>query len=388
MMLVVMGILLGVIGLIFNKLDQIKIDPKLIIDFVIPPLIFEAMMRIDYQDFIKVKIAVLMLATIGVVITTFAVGLLLIYVTNLPFQIAFLFAALISPTDAAIVIKTFKMLKTPRLLSTIVEMESSFNDATGIIIFTSVAGIVFSSSDFPNNTGLGINININILHEIGQFLLLAIGGMSVGLIIAVVTDKLHTLMNNPFSEISLTVTTVFGSAMVANALGLSGLIAVATAGIYFGNITMKKESSMSREVRDTVSNFWEIATFFANSVAFLYLGVTMNVIGVINNIVLIVLVFAIVLVGRVLSTYPILLTISKFTKEKIPIFWQNIIMIGGMRGALSIALVTSLPQGELKNKLEIITFGVVLLSLIIQYVSLSKYLRKISIKFEGDVVDI
>lgn len=386
-MLVAMGILLGVMGLIFNKLDQIKIDPKLIIDFVIPPLIFEAMMRIDYQDFIKVKISVLLLATIGVVITTFAVGLLLIYVTNMPFQIAFLFAALISPTDAAIVIKTFKMLKTPRLLSTIVEMESSFNDATGIIIFTSVVGIVFSSTALPNSTVLGINVNINILHEIGQFLLLAIGGMLVGLIIAVVTDKLHSLMNNPFSEISLTVTTVFGSAMVANALGLSGLIAVATAGIYFGNVTMKKESSMSKEVRDTVSNFWEIAAFFANSVAFLYLGVTMNVIGVINNIVLIVLVFAIVLVGRALSTYPILLAISKFTKEKIPIFWQNVIMIGGMRGALSIALVTSLPQGELKNKLEIITFGVVLLSLIIQYVSLSKYLRKISIKFEGDVID-
>ena len=163
-MLVAMGILLGGIGLIFNKLDQIKINPKLIIDFVIPPLIFEAMRRIDYQDFIKVKIAVLMLATIGVVITTFAVGLLLIYVTNLPFQIAFLFAALISPTDAAIVIKTFKRLKTPRLLSTIVEMESSFNDATGIIIFTSVVGIVFGSSSFPNSAGLGINININILH--------------------------------------------------------------------------------------------------------------------------------------------------------------------------------------------------------------------------------
>jgi monovalent cation:H+ antiporter, CPA1 family len=386
-MLVAMGILLGVIGLIFNKLDQIKIDPKLIIDFVIPPLIFEAMMRIDYHDFMKVKISVLLLATIGVVITTFAVGLLLIYVANLPFQIAFLFAALISPTDAAIVIKTFKMLKTPRLLSTIVEMESSFNDATGIIIFTLVVGIVFGPLAFPNSTGVGINININILHEIGQFLLLAIGGMSVGLIIAVVTDKLHSLMNNPFSEISLTVTTVFGSAMVANALGLSGLIAVATAGIYFGNVTMKKESSMSKEVRDTVSNFWEIAAFFANSVAFLYLGVTMNVIGVINNIVLIVLVFAIVLVGRALSTYPILLAISRFTKEKIPIFWQNVIMIGGMRGALSIALVTSLPQSELKNKLEIITFGVVLLSLIIQYISLSKYLRKISIKFEGDVVD-
>src|SRR6185312_11490074 len=374
MMLVVLGIILSLVSLMINGLDQIKLDPKLIIDFVIPPLIFEAMMRIDYKDFVNVKISVLLLATIGVVITTLVVGFLLIYLVHLPFQIAFIFAALISPTDAAIVIKTFKILKVPRLLSTIVEMESSFNDATGIIIFTLIVGIVFGSSSSP--------INIDILHEIGHFLYLFIGGMLVGLIIAIITNKLHTLMNNPFSEISLTITTVFGSALVANALGLSGLIAVATAGLYFGNVTMRKESSMSKEVRDTVSNFWDIAAFFANSVAFLYLGVTMNIIDVGQNIILILLVFASVLIGRALSTYPILSLVNKFTKEKIPLFWQNVIMIGGMRGALSVALVTSLPQSELKNKLEILTFGVVLFSLIIQYISLTKYLKKISIKFE------
>ncbi|MDQ6866509.1 MAG: sodium:proton antiporter, partial [Thermoproteota archaeon] len=375
MMLVALGIVLSLVGLMINGIDQIKFESKLIIDFVIPPLIFEAMMRIDYKDFMRVKISVLLLATAGVVIATIVVGLLLMYVAHLPFQIAFVFAALISPTDPAIVIKTFKILKVPKLLSTILEMESSFNDATGIIIFTSVVGIVFGASaaitgDYTN-TPANPQINIDILHEIGQFLLLSLGGMSIGLIIAVITNKLHTLMNNPFSEISLTITTIFGSAIVANALGLSGLIAVATAGLYFGNVTMKKESAMSSEVRETVSNFWDIAAFFANSVAFLYLGVTMNVIDVGQNIILIILVFSIVLIGRTLSTYPILTLVNKFTKEKIPLFWQNIIMIGGMRGALSVALVTSLPQSELKNRLEIITFGVVLFSLIIQYVILS-----------------
>jgi CPA1 family monovalent cation:H+ antiporter len=187
----------------------------------------------------------------------------------LPFPISFVFAALISPTDAAIVIKTFKILKVPRLLSTIVEMESSFDDATGIIIFTLIIGIVFGSTSAGAITTGGVidnnnsyPINIDILHEIGQFLFVALGGMSIGLIIAIITNKLHTLMNNPFSEISLTFTTVFGSALVANALGLSGLIAVATAGLYFGNVTMRKESSLSKEVRDTVSNFWEIACLF------------------------------------------------------------------------------------------------------------------------------
>jgi NhaP-type Na+/H+ or K+/H+ antiporter len=89
--------------------------------------------------------------------------------------------------------------------------------------------------------------------------------MSVGLIIAIITNRLHTLMNNPFSEISLTITTVFGSALVANAMGLSGLIAVVIAGLYFGNVAMKKESDMSKEVRDVISNFWEIFAFFVNS---------------------------------------------------------------------------------------------------------------------------
>ena len=144
-MLVGLGIIISLATVLVNGFDQIKFDSNLIINFVIPPLIFEAMMRIDYKDFTRVKISVLLLSTLGVVITTIVVGLLLMYLVHLPFQLAFLFAALISPTDAAIVIKTFKILKVPRLLSTIVEMESSFNDATGIIIFTTVAGIVFGS---------------------------------------------------------------------------------------------------------------------------------------------------------------------------------------------------------------------------------------------------
>jgi len=393
MMLVGLGIIIRLATVLVNGFDQIKFDSNLIINFVIPPLIFEAMMKIDYKDFTRVKISVLLLSTLGVVITTIFVGLLLMYLVHLPFQLAFLFAALISPTDAAIVIKTFKILNLPRLLSTIVEMESSFNDATGIIIFTTVAGIVFGPVVTINSGGIedfistGINeqtqINLDILREIGQFLLLALGGVAIGLAIAIITNRLHSLMNNPFSEISLTITTVFGSAMVANAFGLSGLIAVASAGIYFGNVTMRKESSMSKEVRDTVSNFWEIAAFFANSLAFLFLGVTMNIISIGQEIPLILLVFVVVLIARALFTYPILTLANKFTKESVPLYWQNIIMIGGMRGALSVALVTSLPQSEMKNTLETITFGVVLLSLVIQYIVLSKYIKRVHGKFDN-----
>lgn len=396
-MLVGLGIIISLATLLVNGFDQIKINSQLIINFVIPPLIFEAMMRIDYKDFARVKISVLLLSTLGVVVTTIVVGLLLMYLVHLPFQLAFLFAALISPTDAAIVIKTFKIIKVPRLLSTIVEMESSFNDATGIIMFTAVAGIVFgsvptiTSGSIMDFAGSGINhhtpLDVDILLEIGQFLLVSLGGVGVGLVIAIVTDRLHSLMSNPFSEISLTITTVFGSAIVANAFGLSGLIAVATAGLYFGNVTMRKESSMSKEVRDTVSNFWDIAAFFANSLAFLFLGLTMNIISIGQQIPLILLVFVVVLIGRATFTYPILTLVNRFTKESIPLIWQNIIMIGGMRGALSVALVTSLPEGEMKNSIETITFGVVLLSLVFQYIFLSKYIKRVHRKLDNNTVN-
>ncbi len=128
-------------------------------------------------------------------------------------------------------------------------------------------------------------------------------------------------------------------------------------------------------------NFWEIIAFLANSAAFLYLGVSMNVLSIGQNIGLIILAFGVIFLARVISTYPILSIVSKFTREKIPSTWRHIVVPGGMRGALSVALVASLPaediSSNLKNLIATLTFGVVLLSLIIQYIGLTKYVKKV-----------
>jgi CPA1 family monovalent cation:H+ antiporter len=125
----------GVGGL--NIVDINRLDPKLIIDFIIPPLIFEAMMKVDYyNEFKSIRISALLLATVGVVIATVVTGLLIMYLAQLPLPIAFTFAAIIAPTDAAIVIEIFKRVRgVPGLLSTIMESEVTLNDATGIIVF-------------------------------------------------------------------------------------------------------------------------------------------------------------------------------------------------------------------------------------------------------------
>ena len=281
--MVIIGILISfliysqVLNNSFVDIKQFKFDPKLIIDFVIPPLIFEAMMQVDYfKEFKPIRISVLLLAIFGVVITTLVIGIILAYVFHLPFSLSFTFAALISSTDAAIVIQTFKRTKVPKLLARILEMESSFNDATSIILLSSVVALVsgYNSTSIMGSTNNAfdiINLN-NLFEEIEHFLYVFFGGIVVGLVVAVVGNRLHTLMNDPFSETALTIIGVFGSVILANSLGVSGLIAVAVVGLFFGNATMKKESTMSKDVRDSVSYFWQIASFFANSLVFFTLG--------------------------------------------------------------------------------------------------------------------
>jgi monovalent cation:H+ antiporter, CPA1 family len=400
--LIVIGIIvsflvyLGIINNNFIDIRQFKFDPNLIVNFLIPPLIFEAMMQVDYyREYKPVRIPVLLLSTVGVVITSIVVGFIMIYVAHLSFALSFLFAALISSTDAAIVIQTFKRTRVPKMLARILEMESSFNDATTIILFSSVVVFVYGSNS-PSfvtesltaaNNVFDIKDLNNLFGGLVYFLFVFFGGIFIGLIVAIIGNRLHTLINDPFSDTALTIAGVFGAVTLANSLGVSGLIAVAIGGLFFGNVTMKRESTMSQDVRKAVSYFWQIAAFFANSIIFFYMGITMNIISISQNILLIILAFIVVLIARAVSVYPILSIVNKLGKKKIPSIWNNVIMIGGMRGALAVALVTSLPAGELKDKLEALTFGVVLASLIIQYIALTKYIKKKTSSLSSDMED-
>ena len=380
-------------GIEIVNIQHFRIDPNLLIDFVIPPLIFEAMMNVDYKKFKVVRISALLLATVGVVLATVAGGFIMTYIAGLPPLVAFAFAALIAPTDAAIVIEIFKRVRVPKILSTLMESEAAFNDATGAIVFSSIIAIAFAGSgsailgsathSFSSVLGnIAItaptgSINLAIANGAIHFIVVFFGGAGIGLAIAAATHRLHPLMNDPFSETSLTIVTVFGSVVLANSLGVSGLMAVAVAGLYFGNVTVKKEVTMSKNVRAFAFTFWEMTAFFASSAAFLYLGISMNIIDVGEHLPIIVLAFLAVLAARAAAIYPMLAATNRFIGEIIPMTWRHVILLGGMRGAISVALVASLPPSNFKSILQTLTFGVVLLSLVIQYVALSKYVRNV-----------
>jgi len=342
----------------------------LFVGLIVPPLIFEALTHVRSNDLKSILRPAMMLATVGVVIATIVGGLLLWKLIGLPLYISFLFAAVISPTDAATVLELFRRLNVPPKLSALVDTEAAFNDATGIIIFTIILGSI-ASTKLPLLTG-----TLNFVLVFG-------GGIAVGLLVSLAGELSMGLFSDRLTQTILTITVVYGSYVVATTIGFSGLIAVSVVGLYFGNLTVKTAIKPSN--REAIRIFWEIAAFVGNSVAFLYIGLRTDLLKLSQSAELILVAYAAVLVARAATVYPILTIfdrLSKNAERKIPLKWRNVAMLGGMKGALSIALATSISATALISAGDLDTIsnlvlGVAFLSLVFQATILSGYIKRV-----------
>jgi monovalent cation:H+ antiporter, CPA1 family len=344
------------VSLLYDSL----IGGGLFVGLVLPPLLFETTMNIRFEEFRAVATPALRLATVGVVIATVVGGLFLWKLVNLPFFSSFLFASIIAPTDTATVLEIFRRAKLPRKLATLMETEAVFNDATGITIFT----LLLTSLDVSRLSLVPAAINFAEIFG---------GGAVVGLLVSLGAHLLSRIATDPMSETMITITTVYGSYTVAAALGFSGIVAVAIAGLYYGNSTLK---TWVPQTTRTVRNFWRIMAFIANSLAFLYIGLSTDLARIRADLLPIGLAFTAVTIARFSSVYPLLGT-SKIDGEAIPRSWKNVAMLGGMRGALSIALVASLPATiPSRDLITSMVLGVAFASIILQGPLLSSYVHR------------
>ena len=201
---------------------------------------------------------------------------------------------------------------------------------------------------------------------------------SSGLVVAFVGELLSSLIEDRVAETILAIAVVYGSYALANGIGASGLIAVAVAGLYFGNYTMR--SAMEPASREAVTTFWAIAAFLGNTVAFLIIGFETNIITLSQSILLIIAAFAAVTVARAATVYPILGIFNKFG-DKISTVWCNVAMLGGVKGALSIALAATITTSAVITLSDIQTInamvlGVAFISIMLQVPLLFRYVRK------------
>ncbi|MDG6904582.1 MAG: sodium:proton antiporter [Nitrososphaerota archaeon] len=339
----------------------------LFVGLIVPPLLFEAMMHISSRDLKAILRPALVLATVGVVVATLVGGLVLWLLAGLPLFISLLFAAVISPTDTATVLEIFRRVRVPARLAALLDTEAAFNDATGIVVFT----VVLATITVPE---------FHLTSTIMSFALIFGGGLAVGFGVSFVAEILLSSVSDKISSVVLTISAVYGSYAAASSLGFSGLVAVAVVGLYFGNLTIR--SVLGATTREFVKLFWEIAAFFGNTIAFLFIGFRVSLFQIsAYTLILVILAYLAVTMARAASVYPILTLFDRVGFEKIPLQWRNIAMMGGVRGALSIALAASIVTSSVVTSSDVdaintMVFGVALISITVQAWALSRYSRK------------
>ena len=354
--LIVIGLLLSYLR-VAGGFSGIPFDRSLILGLVVPPLIFEAAMRTRYEIFRTVRRTVLLLAILGVIVSAIVSGFVLNVALGLPLVVALTFGVIVSPTDPISVVNILKRMKAPDRLTTILESEAYLNDATAVVLYP-----------------IAVSLTFRPLQDVGFFAYTFGGGVLVGLIVSGIAELLYRLVTEPLAETSFTIAVIFGSYALAESLGASGLVAVAIAGLYMGNRTMR--IAMSEETRTTMTRFWEVGAFLVTSFAFLLLGLRADVSLIVAYAPFIIAAFLTILLARFVSVYPIM-GLTHILGERISHSYTKVIVASGLRGVISVALALSLPE-EFPFRATIIamTFGVALLSLIVQGELLQVYLRK------------
>jgi CPA1 family monovalent cation:H+ antiporter len=267
------------------------------------------------------------------------------------------------------VLSIFKDMSIDKRLTINVEGESLFNDGTSVVLYGILVGAVASS-------------RLEILAGLRDFAVQVAGGAALGAGLGYVFSRLTGRIDDPEIEITLTTILAYGSYLLAQSLHLSGVIATVVAGLMIGNFGMR--TGMSWRTRIALWSFWEYVSFLINSVLFLLIGLQVRLGGLLHMWRAALLSIAAVLVARLLTVYG-LVPISNLFSTKIPLRWQHVMVWGGMRGALSLALVLSIgSKFPYRDQLLSLTFGVVAFTIVVQGITLKPLIRLLGIGESND----
>jgi CPA1 family monovalent cation:H+ antiporter len=336
------------------------LTPDVILFLFLPALVFEGSLKLQLRELRRDSASLLLLANLGVLVAAFVVGYLVHWSTGLPLSVALLFGAIISATDPISVIAIFRDLRMERRLSVIIEGESLLNDGTAAALFQILlAGVI--AGHLALTTG------------IVQFIFAVLGGAILGIVLGYVASRITGKINDPEVEITLTTVVAYASYLLAYQLHLSGIIATAAAGLIVGNLGAK--NCMTPESRSAVESFWAYVAFAMNSLVFLLIGLEVHIDALVRSWRPVLFAIGAVLLGRALSVY-LLVPASNLLGEKIPGRWQHVIVWGGLRGALALALALSLDNNfPERSRILDLTFGVVVFSILVQGLTIKPLLR-------------
>ncbi|MGA9673346.1 MAG: sodium:proton antiporter [Terracidiphilus sp.] len=355
--LVVAGIVLAVLP--FAPRGVLTKD--LIFTALLPPLLFEAAFYINWDQLRRDFPVISVLATLGVILSAAVTATGMHFLAHWQWIDALVFGALIAATDPVSVISTFREAKAKGRLLVLIEAESLLNDGTAAVAFGVVVAIASGQRLAP------IEITALLLKTI-------VGGVLCGALVALGALILAGRTEDHLVETTFTTVAAYGSFLLADHFGLSGVLATITAGLVMGNF--KALNAISERGKEAAQAFWEYAAFVSNSLVFLLIGMHeahQNFFAIwlpaVTAIVLVAL-------GRAVAIYPCCLLFSR-SRIRITSKHQHILFWGGLRGALALALALGLPAAvPLREQIISISFAVVAFSVFVQGLTMVPFLRR------------
>jgi CPA1 family monovalent cation:H+ antiporter len=369
--LVLTGLILGATGVMTPP----HLTRELLFAIFLPGLLFDAAFNIEAREFWHNRFTIGALAVpgvlagivlTGVIVTTAITGADL--VQGFAWQHGLVFGALVAATDPIAVVALFRELHAPARLRLLVEGESLLNDGTSIVALTLILAYVGGSSASAGDLFV-------------QFVTIVGGGVMIGGALGFILSRLIARVDDAMIEITLTTIAAYGSFVVAEQMHFSGVIATVTAGLICGNYA--RPVGMSPSTQMAVQTFWEYVAFALNSVIFLLIGFEVSFKGLLESWQLIIIAFTAVIAARAVIIFGISALLRR-SRESISYSWSAAITWSGLRGALSmvlaLALASSFPGRELLIRM---TFGVVLLSILVQGLTMPAVLRRLGITIAG-----
>jgi CPA1 family monovalent cation:H+ antiporter len=380
-LLVLGGLALGFIP----GLPNVRLNPEFIFLFFLPPLLFPAALFTSWRDF-RANLRPILLLAIGLVLfTTVVVGLLVHYAIGLPLAAGFVLGAIVSPPDAIAATAIAERLSVPRRIVTILEGESLVNDATALVALRFAVAAVAVTGTF------------SLTHASGEFLLVSIGGLGMGLAVGWLAALFHRRVDDAPIEVTVSLLTPFVAYVAAERLHLSGVLAVVTAGLFLGWRTPEITTSTTRLQGEP---FWNMVEFLLNGIVFILIGLelprSLRSLGDYSLAELVwygvVISLAVILI-RILWVFPAtylprLLFKRIRARDPYPA-WQHVTIVAwtGMRGVVSLAAALALPLTTAngapfpgRDLILFLTFCVILATLVLQGLSLPFLVRWLGIK--------